>query len=107
MATCTFTRNALESNKDPYAGLENIQGVILDTAYGVHTDIEAKSDECHQCYLQTTPIVETKFCSQAGKAVSSRMKQAHTGCRVRREYGGGQFQPQIRTVEKGIARRCQ
>ena len=43
---------ALESNKDPDAGLKKIQRVIVDTAYGVHAGIEAKSggsSPVHDC----------------------------------------------------------
>ena len=42
--SCTSSASGLESHQDPDAGLENIQGLPLDTAYGVQADIEAKPD---------------------------------------------------------------
>ena len=42
--SCASSASGLESHQDPDAGLENIQGLPLDAAYGVQADIEAKPD---------------------------------------------------------------
>ena len=77
--------------------------MILDTAYRVHAHIEAKADRRHHLQIQPAPIVKTELRPEAGRPAASRTNETPTGCRVRPEYGCGQFHPQIRTEEKGIA----
>ena len=43
--------------EDPDAGLENIQGVPFDAAYGVQADIEADSDGFEQHHVQPATVV--------------------------------------------------
>ena len=93
----------LESNKDPDAGFENIQRLILNAAYGVHANIKAHACRGHYHYIQPTPIVERELRPEAGRPAASRTKQTPTRCYVRLDHGCGQFHPQIRTGEKGIA----
>ena len=87
----------------PMLDSRNIQSMILDTAYRVHAHIEAKADRRHHLQIQPAPIVKTELRPEAGRPAASRTNETPTGCRVRPEYGCGQFHPQIRTEEKGIA----
>ena len=60
-----LTRNSCASSasrlgphqEDPDAGLENIQGVPFDAAYGVQADIEADSDGFEQHHVQPATVV--------------------------------------------------
>ena len=60
-----LTRNSCASSasrlgphqEDPDAGLENIQGVPFDAAYGVQADIEAESDGFEQHHVQPATVV--------------------------------------------------
>ena len=56
--SCASSASRLEPHQeDPDAGLENIQGVPFDAAYGVQADIEADSDGFAQHHVQPATVV--------------------------------------------------
>ena len=98
-----MTTVGLESNKDPGAGLEKIQRVIINAAYRIHAGVKTESDESRKPHQHPAAIVDTVLRSEAANPGAAAIKETSAGGRVGPESASGKFQPEIRTVEKGPA----
>ena len=98
-----MTTAGLESNKDSGAGLEKIQGVIINAAYRIHAGVKTESDESCKPHQHPAAIVDTVLRSKSTNPGTAAIKETSAGGRVGPESASGKFQPEIRTVEKGPA----